>query len=312
MNNVQEKAYACLLGCGFAPANKESHAVIRNFNADNLFCEMTACSTVTWSDALNTLYKIIAGSLCNVDFYPDGEISFSIRRPSAPHDLQHIVDTLYDISLKAGLENLPVWTVEERFLDDYRRLKGYRMEIGYDDASSEYVYNAESFLELKGKSNRNKRRQVEKYMNETNVSVQTMTKENVKLCLAIDNRWCSLQDCNLCRSFVGCQKKAIEVMIDIFDDSVYRGFFGLVDGVPAGYFIYEKASEELVFLHISKTAIPDFSVCLYYIGVQRYLSTVKYLNMGADLGIPGLRDFKCRLGKHELWKKYHCSFIKRG
>jgi len=310
MNNVQKRAHTYFLGCGFVPADKESHAAIKEFNADNLLYEMTACITVTWSDVENTLYKIIDGFLCTVHFYQDGEISFFIRRQAGVHNLQHIIDTLYDISQKAGLEKLPVWAIEERFLDDYRDLKGYNVEISYDDAVSEYVYSAESLLELNGKSNRNKRRQLEKFINKTNVSVQAITKENVNLCLDIDNRWCSLQDCNLCRSFAGCQKKSLEIMIDIFDDYLYQGIFGYIDETIAGYLIFEKTSEELAFLHIAKTAIPNFSVYLYYTGVQRYLSNVKYINIGADLGIQGLRDFKCRLGVHELWKKYHCTFIK--
>jgi len=312
MNNIQEKARTYLLGSGFAHADKESHAVIRNFNADNLFYEMTACSTVTWSDELSTLYKIIDGFLCNVDFYLDGEISFSIRRPSAPHNLQHIVDTLYDISLKAGLGKLPVWAVEERFIDDYRRIKGYRIEINYDDAVSEYVYSAESLLNLSGGIHINKRQTLKKYLNIPDVSVQTITKENVKLCLDIENRWCGLQDCNLCRSFAGCSKKSLEVMIDIFDDTVYHGILGLVDGIPSGYLIFEETNKNTAYIHFAKSAIQNFSVFLYYTVVRRYLSNVKYINIGADLGIPGLRQFKRRLGVHELRKKYHCIFVKEG
>jgi len=312
MNNVQEKAHTYLIGCGFVPADKESHAVIRNFNADNLLYEMTACLTVTWSDEFNTLYKIIDGFLCNVNFYSDGEISFSIRLPPAPNNLQHIIDTLYGMSQKAGLEKLLVWAVEERFLDDYRRLKGYRVEIGYDEAISEYVYSADSLLDLKGEKNYCKRKRLKMFFDKPNVTTQSITKENVKLCLEIEDRWCGLQDCVVCKSFVGCSKKSLEIMIDIFDDTVYRGIFGMLDGIPAGYLIFEKASDRIAYIHFAKASMPNFNVYLYYITAQCYLNNVECINNGADLGIPGLRVFKHGLGMYELQKKYHCTFVKEG
>jgi len=312
INAEQQKVHTCLLENGFVPVDTESHATLKDFNGANRLYEMTACLTVIWADELSTLYKIIDGFLCIANFYSDGKFSFSVDRPAAPHDLKHIVDILYCLSLKAGLETLPIWLIEERFLDDYRRLSGYRMKAEYSDAMSEYVYSTESLLDLDGKVNRNKRRQLEKFLDKPNVSVQTITRENVKVCLDIENEWCALQDCDLCRSFAGCSKKTAETMVDIFDGSVYQGVLGYVDGTPAGYSIFEKASEELAYGHVAKTAMPNFSVYLYYTAVQHHLGNVKYINLGADLGIEGLRLFKQRLGAYELWKKYLCTFTKEG
>ena len=312
MNAVQQKVHAYLLGTGFVPADKESHAVIKNFNADNLLYEMTACLTVTWSGEQSILYKIIDNFLCIANFHPDGEFSFFLNRPAATHDLQHIVDTLYDISLKAGLKALPVWDIEERFLEDYRRLKGYVMKCGFNDTMSEYVYNTEELLDLKGETHYYKRKRLKMFLDKPNVSVESITKDNINLCLDIENQWCSLQDCVLCGSFAGCSKKTLEIMIDIFDDFLYHGIIGYVDGTPAGYLFFEKANEELAYIHFVKAAIPNFSVFLYYTAVQRYLCGVKKINNGADLGKEGLRLFKKQLGAHELIKKYLCTFTKEG
>lgn len=311
-NAVQRKVHTYLLENGFINVDKDSHAIIRNFNADNLLYEMTACLTVTWSGEQSTLYKIIDGFLCVANFYPSGDFSYFINRPAAAHDLQHIVDTLYNITLKAGLNALPVWDIEERFLDDYLCLKGYAVKTEYNDAMSEYVYSAESLLDLHGGINMNKRHQVGKFIDKPNITVQTITRENINLCLDIENQWCSLRDCSLCESFAGCSKKTMEIMSGIFDNSVYRGILGYVDGTLAGYLIFEKTNEYLAYIHFVKAVIPNFSVYLYYFAAQRFLNDVRQINNGADLGNQGLRLFKRRLGVHELLKKYLCTFTKEG
>ena len=312
MNATQQRIHTYLLETGFVPADKESHATIWNFNADNLLYEMTACLTVTWSGEQSILYKIIDNFLCVANFHPDGEFSFFVNRPAARHNLQLIVDTLYDISLKAGLKALPIWDIEERFLDDYRCLKGYAMKYEYNDTMSEYVYNTEELLDLNGETHYYKRKRIKMFLDKPNVSVESITKDNINLCLEIEKQWCSLQDCNLCGAFAGCSKKTLEIMIDIFDDFIYHGIIGYVDGIPAGYLFFEKVNEEIAYVHFVKAAIPNFSVFLYYTAVQRYLYNVKKINNGADLGKEGLRLFKKQLGAHELIKKYLCAFTKEG
>jgi len=312
MTYRQHTIHAHLLKNGFVPVDIESHETIRNFKGTNRLYEMTACLTVIWADELSTLYKIVDGFLCLANFYSDEKFAFSVDRPAASHDLRHIVDALYDISIKAGLDILPIECIEERFLDDYRNLSGYTVTVECDDTRSEYVYDTGSLLDLNGRANKKKREQLGKFLNKPNIAIQTITKKNVHLCLDIENQWCRLQNCDSCRSFVGCSKKTAEIMVDIFDDSVYRGIMGYVDGALAGYFIFERASDDIAYWHIAKSAIPNFSLYMYYMATQRYLDNVKYINLGADLGIEGLRLFKQRLGAHELWEKYLCTFIKEG
>lgn len=307
----------CLFENGFVPINNESYSAIKRFNADNLLYETTECLIITWSDEYQTLYRIIDGILCIANFYPDGEFSFIINFPCAVtaqsgrgSNLQHVLDTLYDISIKAGLDTLSIREMEERFLEDYRQVKGYRMEARYNNDMSEYVYSADSLLGLRGKANEEKRRQLRKFVDKPNVSLREITKENFNLCLEMEKKWCSLHDCDLCHSFVGCSKKTAEIMADIFDGSVYQGVLGYIDDVPAGYVIFEKVSEENAYFYFAKSTVSNFSVYLYYASVQRYLSTVKRINLGADVGKPGLRLFKKRLGVHDLQKKYFCTFIR--
>ena len=311
MNAKQKNIHNCLFNKGFLPANKESHTDIRNFNADNMLFEMTACLIVTWSSELTVLYKHLNGFLCIANFYTDGDFSFYVIRPIEEHDLQSIVDTLYEISLEAGLEVLPIWNIEERFLEDYRCLIGYDMESTYNINFSEYVYNTENFINLNGRKNKEKRYLIKKFLDKENVSMQTITKNNINLCLDIENQWCNIQNCDLCKSFAGCSKNTLKIMLDIFDNSIYQGILGFIDDIPVSYIIFEKTSKEMAYFHIAKTIVPDFSVFIYYTAAKQYLYDVKNINTGADLGKDGLRFFKKRLGEYELQTKYLCSFTRR-
>jgi len=308
----QQKIHTCLLENGFVPVDAKSHETIRNFKGANRLYEMTACLIVIWADELNTLYKIIDGFLCLANFYHDEKFYFSVDRPASVHDLQHIADVLYDISIKAGLDALSIECVEERFLDDYRNLSGYTVTVEGDDSKSEYVFSAESFLDLNGKVNEEKRRQLRKFSDKPAIALQAITKENISLCLDIENRWCESQDCDICSSFTGCAKKTPKNMVAIFDGCVYQGLFGYIDDVLSGYIIFEKAGDDSAYFYFAKTTVSNFSTYLYYNAIQRYLQNVRRINIGADLGIPGLRLFKRRLGPYQLQKKYLCTFIKEG
>ncbi|MDR1904736.1 MAG: hypothetical protein LBQ88_20920 [Treponema sp.] len=317
MTERQNRAYEYLLSEGFLPVGRESHSLFRRYydEGDNMLQEMTAmiCTTAT-AFAFTAVYKIVYEYLCSVWFYQDGEIYFNVQWPSErpEHSLAQVVDALYGISLGAGYPSLRIATIEERFLKRYEAVKGYAVSAGYNDNYSEYAYRTADLLELSGGVNLNKRNRLKKFFNKENVSVRPMTKENVRLCFEIEEKWCGRQDCAYCESFIGCEKKALGLISDIFDDTAYKGVFGYIDDVPEGYAIYEKKNAKVAFLFFGKANVSDLFVYLIYMMVKLYLSDVEYLNTGYDMGKAGLRTFKKHLSVHELWRKYLCIFTKTG
>jgi hypothetical protein len=311
----QNGAYDYLLRRGFLPVGKESHALFRRYydEGGNMLQEMTAmiCTTAP-AFAFTAMYKILHGYLCSVWFYPDGEMYFNVQwppeNPGCP--LAQIVDILYDISLGAGYPSLQITTIEERFLERYGEIKGYAVNTGYNDDYSEYAYRTGDLLELSGGINLNKRSRLKKFLNKDAVSIRAMSKENVRLCFEIEEKWCSRQDCAYCGSFIGCEKKALELITGIFDGEAYQGIFGCINNIPEGYAIFEKQNKKVAFLYFGKANVPDFFVYIIYMMVKLHLSGVEYLNTGYDMGKAGLRTFKKHLGVYELWRKYFCIFTR--
>jgi hypothetical protein len=318
-NNVTEQVstlYNFFRGRGFVPVGRESYPEFQNTRHDSVLLDLSATLINTWGFALNSVYKNIYGYLC-VAWFCDGSpfhggvpVYFTVLRPSGnpAYPLKEIIDILYGLAREAGLPFLPLESVEESFLEGYRGIEGYETKTEYSDDHSEYVYRVENLLELKGEKNFYKRKRIKKCLDMSDILVTPMTNENVKTCLEIQNEWCREQDCNYCGSFAGCEKKALNVMVDIFDEKVYTGLFLYHEKKPSGYIICEKINERVAFLYFGKATISNFFVYLIYLMFKDHLTGVQYMNMSEDMGNMGLRQFKQHLSVYELWRKYLCVF----
>jgi hypothetical protein len=309
MTEQQHKAYTYFLHKGFVPVDKASYPLFKRYEGDTRLFDMTATVSIVWGPPRNAIYKNLLGYLCSLWFYPDGSAYFCVQHAGPVASLQQLIDTLYGLSHEAGL-SVAINYIEERFLAAYQTVQGYDISSTYDDDLSEYAYRPQDILALSGKINANKRTGLNKFLAAPNVSILPISSKNIHICSELEKVWCSRQDCSLCESFGGCNKKVWEDMVDIFDDHIYGGIVGYIDTTPLGYVLWEKIHEKIVFVYFAKANIPHFNMYLYYRGTKMYLSEVEYINIGGDMGKEGLRTFKKHLGAHELWRKYQCTFTR--
>jgi hypothetical protein len=297
---------------------REAYPVFQNFHQDSILIDMSPTLINTWGVALDSVYKNIHGHLCVVwfcdgnPFHGGAPFYFTVLKPREPYPLKAVVDTLFDLSTGAGHPLLSIESIEDQFLNEYTAIPGYDIKTEYSDDHSEYAYRIEDLLNLSGGENFYKRKRVKKCGDAPNITLRPITNKNIGRCLEIEEAWCQNQDCAYCSSFAGCEKKALEIMIAIFDERTYRGLFLYHEEKPAGYIICEKINEKLAFLYFGKSTIQDFFVYLIYILFKEHLTGIQYMNMSEDMGNKGLRQFKKHLSVHELWKKHHCTFSAEG
>jgi hypothetical protein len=222
--------------------------------------------------------------------------------------LQQIVDTLYELHHEAGLPTLQIFDIEERFLKSYENIQEYDIGTEYSDDWSEYAYRTKDLRELTGADNCYKRKRIKKFLDNPSVSLCPLTKENVHLCLEIEREWRKGQDCGYCRSFCGCEKKALEIMVVLFDEGIQKGLLCYYEGTLAGYIIYEKGNTEVAFLYFGKGTIPGLFIYLIYSMFSTYITDAEYMEINDDMGHQGLRQFKSHLSTYEFWHKYYCVF----
>ncbi|GHV11915.1 hypothetical protein FACS189491_03990 [Spirochaetia bacterium] len=310
-----------LLQQGFRSAGRESYPLFRDFDGAGRLSELTPTVSTIWSLSFNEVYKLIEGHLVTTFFFEGMEPYFEIKAPrsntadsggkNAAILLKQVIDTLYNFAIGAGLPELRVYAVEESFLEVFKNIEGYEVNAEYSDDHSEYAYRPADIVNLSGGVNHKKNTHLNKFIGRDNITFTPMTNENHRLCLDVEKEWCTHQDCAVCSAFAGCELKALEIMADIYDDHFYEGLFGYVDGVLAGFIIWEKRNEGRAYLHFGKGNIQNFFVYLIYILAKDKLPGIEFLNINEDMGKEGLRRFKKHLGIHELWRKYLCTFVKK-
>ncbi|GMO70231.1 MAG: hypothetical protein Ta2A_18770 [Treponemataceae bacterium] len=312
MDEQTSAVYDFLCQKGFAPVSTESYSIFKKYEQCTVLQEMSATIITSWSFIYNSLYKVVHGYLCSAYLYEGRPVYFTIYRPAETPEcsLQQIIDILYDLSHEAGLPFLQIKFIENRFLPEYESITGYTVKTEFSDDDNEYAFKTKDILELSGTVNYNKRRRIKKFLDSEHVSVRPLTNENIQICFEIEEEWCKHKECSYCESFSGCEKKALELMGCIFDDSVYTGLIGYYDDVPVGYIICEKRDKGLSNSYFGKANIQDYFVYLIHKVVQDYFTDVEYVNMNEDMGNMGLRMFKTNLGIYELWRKNICTYTK--
>jgi hypothetical protein len=314
MNEDQQKLYENFKTEGFLPIGPQSYPIFRQFDNDNLSFEK--CSTIisSWSPLSNGLYKIIDEYVCAVFFFPTSPEYFSIFSPHGKEkSLQTIIDKLYEIAIHCGLKEFIVASIENRFLKNYENIIGYHIKSSFDQAESDHTYRMENLVCLDGTVNYYKRKRINLYCDREDIRLDPMTKQNVKLCLDIQKKWCDAKtdgECEICKSYFGCESKAISAMTDIFDENIHAGIIGYIGDTPMGYVITEDINKDVSFLHFGKGLDNDFFIYLIYMIYKTKINDFEYMNMGMDLGDPGLHFFKRKLSLSESWERYSCLYTK--
>jgi hypothetical protein len=290
--------------------------VFHGFSRYSLLQEMSASIIGSWSFAYHGLYKVIGGCLCAVYFHEAKPVYCTIHRPAAglPQlPLARIVGILYGLCHEAGLPFLQIRFIDEKYLADFEGIGGYRIQSLRRPQDDEYVYRVKDLLDLSGTVNFYKRKRIRRCSAMQGVSLRPLTGANVRECLAVQDAWCRGKDCAYCASFGGCERKALQAMVELFDERRHRGLLLYLGEESAGYVIGERVSEGLAFLYFGKAVIEGFFVFLIYhlfrdSPVCGHFEGVEVLNLNEDMGSPGLRLFKSHLSAYELWPKYMCTY----
>ncbi|MDR2535675.1 MAG: phosphatidylglycerol lysyltransferase domain-containing protein [Treponema sp.] len=306
-----QKAYHFFQDHGFLPLGKSSYPLFKEYEPYSELQEMSAVMLTAWSAASRGLYTIILGHLCGVYFYEHKPVSFTIHRKPEPREysLQKVIDILYGLSQEAELPFLCVKFIDEGYVPEFQALEGYDISPEFSRDNCEYVYKNADFLDLTGKINAMKRRRLNTCFKDPSITFQPITNKTIGLCLSIQEAWCEKKDCLQCASYCGCEKEALNIMIDIFDENIHKGLFLRVDHIPRGYIISEPVSKKRSCLYFGKGL--NHNHYLYGLYMTAQSDNADYFNFNEDMGSEGLRQFKTHLGRYSLLNKYICRFKKK-
>ncbi|GMO25904.1 MAG: hypothetical protein Ta2F_01340 [Termitinemataceae bacterium] len=311
----QQVVYKKFQDQGWLPVGVESYTVFKNYDEVNLLSEKSAVIVTAWSPETKGLYKIIDGYLCAVYFIKGRDSHFTVYSSSKEIPVtKQIIDTLYQTAISNGLPQLLIGVIENRYLNFFKNIQGYNIETWFDQGDSDHSYKIENLICLDGSKNYYKRKRINLYCDRDDIRLEKMTNQNVKICAEIQKKWCEERAgdvCNECGSFYGCEKNAINTMVRLFDENIHDGLIGYEGDVPIGYIVTEKINKDVSYLYFGKGLDNDFFIYLIYMIYKNNVSDCDYMNMGEDLGDPGLRFFKRKLSISELWERHYCSYKKQ-
>lgn len=173
-----------------------------------------------------------------------------------------------------------------------------------DEGQSDYLYEISSFLNLSGKAVRHKRENYNKFLKSGEFIYKELIKENFKDCLLVCRNWCLKRDCLNCE--YACEYNVLSYIYENFDLLPVKGAIIYINSSPAAFFIGEIVGDTLMGYH-QKTLHNTYTgigYAIYIEALKNTFSDIKYFNMGPDIGIEGLKQFKRQFKPYTLLDKY--------
>lgn len=174
-----------------------------------------------------------------------------------------------------------------------RHAAALSLEVLEDQANSDYVYRAESLINLSGRKYHGKRNQIKQFRSRYSYRYQPLNSDWIEACLDLEEQWCRLKSCVENPALLN-EENAIREALLHFDKLDCRGAAILVDDSVVAFSFGEPLNPDTAVIHIEK-ANPEFSGSYAVINQEFCLnawSGFTYINREQDLGEPGLRRSK--------------------
>lgn len=261
--------------------------------------EMTFTNFFAWRYYYKFRYKVIAGLLCII---------------AAPAKIEPFammpVGDINDDNFAEAYRELKSYFTEKgwRFCfrkltrDDLKYLGRYvssEERIVYDRDNSDYLYNTEDLINLRGKRYDGKRNHINRFKRQYQFEYVPLECSLLDECSRIMEEWCREKDCN-CQEGDYCERNANLELLRNFRTLGCKGALIKVDGTYQAFTVGELLNDDTAVIHIEKanSTIDGLFTLINQQFVQHEWSSTTYINREQDLGLEGMR--KAKLSYHPV------------
>lgn len=179
----------------------------------------------------------------------------------------------------------------------------------YDRNNSDYIYNADDLINLRGKKYHGKRNHIKRFM-DNEWAYEDITSELIDECIEFSTHFYNKSESYDDFSSV-VEQYAINVFLTNMDHLGLNGAILRQNGAIVGFTIGEKLNSDTFVVHIEK-AIAEIQgaypmLCNQF--AKHNAADCKYINREEDLGIDGLRKSKLSYNPAFLLNKNIITFI---
>lgn len=221
-------------------------------------------------------------------------------------NLTSIIDELIKRNLEFTDRDYLFGDVGDEFVDDLKKYTDFSIDLVEDIDDSEYIYNTQDLIELKGKKYHSKKNHVNSFLKTYSYDIKTINNENVKSdCMDLLHKWHEEVAVTVDKEML----MEIDAIKDLFRE---LHFFDLnsiaiyVDGDLAGFAVGEKVNDKMALIHVERGEIA-------YKGIYAFLNKqflvesfqdTEFVNRQEDTGNEGLRKAKKSYHPEKMIKKY--------
>ncbi|HKM01304.1 MAG TPA: phosphatidylglycerol lysyltransferase domain-containing protein [Sedimentibacter sp.] len=263
-------------------------------------------SLYMWRKLNNIKYAVIDDVLI-IEKNEEGKGTFYAQFFGYKKDnLTSIIDELIKRNLEFTDRDYLFGDVGDEFVDDLKKYTDFSIDIVEDIDDSEYIYNTQDLIELKGKKYHSKKNHVNSFLKTYSYDIKTINNENVKSdCMDLLHKWHEEVAVTVDKEML----MEIDAIKDLFRE---LHFFDLnsiaiyVDGDLAGFAVGEKVNDKMALIHVERGEIA-------YKGIYAFLNKqflvesfqdTEFVNRQEDTGNEGLRKAKKSYHPEKMIKKY--------
>lgn len=170
----------------------------------------------------------------------------------------------------------------------------------YNDARfSDYIVNRDELINISWKY-KHKTADYNRFIKSYSITTKPFSYQNADDCRFILNGWCQNRSCADC--LFGCEKGVLERYIELADCGI-TGLVVYCDDKPVGS-IVACTHDDTLYYPYAKADNSYFGISVYMYVELAKKSNAKYVNLGSDGGIDGIRHFKGKFRPYDLLDKY--------
>lgn len=221
-------------------------------------------------------------------------------------NLTNIIDELIKRNIEFTDRDYLFGDIGDEFVDDLKKYTDFNIEVIEDIDDSEYIYNTQDLIELKGKKYHSKKNHVNSFLKTYTYDIKTINNENVKNdCMNLLHKWHEEVAVTVDKEML----MEIDAIKDLFSE---LHFFDLnsiaiyVDNELAGFAVGEKVNDKMAVIHVERGEI-SYKGIYAFLNKQFLLESfqdTEYVNRQEDTGNEGLRKAKKSYHPEKMIKKY--------
>lgn len=295
----------------FKPLKLGDGIFLKPYRYANYFGDTAFSMLYAWTQNLDYRYHLYENGIVVTRMKEAKRVFVFIGNEEGPSFVRTIEELgRYCVSQKI---DLIFEDVGERSLDRYKmagREMGKEVHISYEEKYSDYLYRIEDIISMKGSCNSTKRGNYNNLIRKfPDIRFEQCDKEHFHNCIDIFQSWCQKHSCEGCSKVYGCEYKAFQRILKLVGKGGCEIAMAYAGGEALSFLIYERINKDTISIYFQKNREKIRGLTYWLMReVALRSSEAVYLNLGEDMGLPGLMMDKSGFHPIAKLKKYAVEF----